>query len=164
MSSLIKEVTKEGAVKEVGIFDPLARYAFTNITNEDFVSGWNGETFTIKPGQTVELPQHLANKFVDELVDKIIINKTKADELAVNQPLYRSPTATDIGIPAKRKIIEDQIIKKLEIDPDEPQFKILRSEVKSQIEADIAKSSEITADISTVTVDQGEFADLGKKS
>lgn len=158
MSSLVE--------KGPTIFNPARKFAFTNITEEDFVSAWNGTPITIKAGQTVELPHHLANKMVDELVDKIMIGEAKLDEVAMleknpSQPLPRSNKGMSLGVPAVRKVWEDKIVKELVVDPEEPQFKILASQVKAELEADMSR--EPGGDVSNVVVNKDEFADLTKK-
>src|ERR1700722_3052553 len=103
MSSLLK--------KTDGLFNPVLKFAFTNITDEDFVSAWNGVPITVKAGQTVTLPHHLAHKLTDELVDKIMITniKTNETEYYKNNPntapnMYRAPSS--LGVPAARKVWE----------------------------------------------------------
>ena len=52
---------------KMGIYNPLLRAAFTNITEEEFVSAWGGEPIKVPAGRTVELPHHLAVKLTKEL-------------------------------------------------------------------------------------------------
>ena len=113
-----------------GMYDPLRRFAFTNITEQPFEVRWDGKSLGIvEPGQTIELPHHLAVKSTVELVDKIIIAETKADEeLHSSTPYYRSPKASRLGVPMARKPYEDKILKEIEVDPNTPEFKILASQ------------------------------------
>lgn len=125
--------------KNQGLFDPSKRFAFTNITTEDFVSAWNGSPITIKAGVTVELPHHLANKLTDELVDKIIIGDAKLDEVTKSQPYYRSPIGMSLGVPAARKVWEDQIVRELAVDEESPQVQVMRAELRAELEAELTK-------------------------
>ena len=45
-----------------GVYNNAARYKVTNITQEVFTSYWGKNPITLKPGQTVSVPQYLANK------------------------------------------------------------------------------------------------------
>lgn len=158
MSSLID--------KNPGIFNPLSRYAVTNITEEPHEVIWNGEVITaLKPHQTIELPHHLANKVVDELVDKIMIGKAKLDEVEMLKqnpaiPNPRSPQGMSLGVPAARKVWEDQIVKEIEVDPDSPEVRLMRSQVKEQILGDMSRSAEKPKPVESVTPALSEFADL----
>ena len=124
--------------KNQGIYHPMKKYAWTNITDEEFVSYFNGARITIKPGQTVKLNQHLADKLTNELVDKIMITNAKADE---NKYYKKNPNtrpndyraASSLGVPAARKVWEDQIVKELPADPDSPEMQIMREEMKIEI-------------------------------
>lgn len=152
--------------KNQGLFDPIKRYAFTNITTEDFTSAWGGAPITVKPNQTIELNQHLANKLTDELVDKIMIGNAKLDEveyykkhpdLAPN--VYRSPKASSLGVPAARKVWEDQIIREMAIDEESPQVAVMRAELRAELRAQL--SNEPSKTPPPVPTSLGEFSELG---
>lgn len=145
--------------KEAGIFNPALRFAFTNITTDDLVSAWDGSPITVKPGQTVELSHHLANKLTDELVDKIMIGAAKLDETTKNQPYYRSPMGSSLGVPGARKVWEDQIVRPLAVDEESPEIQIIRSQIKAELEADMAK--EPGGSVSDIQMNPAEFAELG---
>ena len=129
-------------LEPVGLFNPLARYAFTNITDEDFTSKWDGQVIgPIKPRQTIELPHHLAVKLTKEMVDSIMIGKAKLDEVSVNQPYYRSPQGSAIGVPAARKVWEDQILRELQVDEESPEIQVMRAKIREELIEDMSKRS-----------------------
>jgi len=137
---------KDDILHPEGLFNPAFRFAFTNITEEDFTSYWGGKPITIKPKQTVKLRHHLAVKFLKELVDKIMQGEAKLDEVnfyksnpnsAPNS--YRSPKGLSLGVPAARKVYEDQIIKQLPSEEEGVEFEILKSEFREQLERDLSQ-------------------------
>lgn len=137
---------EEDVLHPNGVFDPLLRFAFTNVSSEDFKSFWNGRPVTVKAGDTVKLTHHLAVKFLKELVDQIIIGEAKLDETNFykNNPnalvnTYRSKKGLDLGIPAKRKEWEDKIIKQLPMEQDALQLEIMRSEFIETLSNDLKK-------------------------
>lgn len=144
--------------KNQGVFDPRRKFAFTNITNEDFHSAWDGSPIVIHPGETVKLDHHLANKFVDEMVDKIMIGEAKLDEVQKNQPYYRSPKGSNLGVPAARKVYEDMIVEELPQEENTAQMQIERLKMREQLQKDLAAqpSSEPPAIPGTIK----EFADI----
>lgn len=132
--------------KDQGVFNPTKRYAFTNITTEDFTSAWGGSPITVKKGQTIELNQHMANKLTNELVDKIIIGNAKFDEVEYykNNPntapnVYRSSKGMSLGVPAARKVWEEKIVRELEVDEESPEIQLMRAQIKEEVMADMAK-------------------------
>lgn len=161
--------------KKDGIFNNAQRFAVTNILEEDFTSQWGGNPFTIAKGKTVSLPMYLANKVVDEMVDKIMITaiKTNETEYYKNNPntapnLYRAPSS--LGVPAARKIWEDKIVKPLAIEEGTTESQLLRMQIKEELENDMNK--EISRDPVPVPMSavgsfssdsMKEFAELGKE-
>lgn len=153
--------------KNDGVFNPLLRFAFTNITTEVFTSAWNGSPITVKPGQTVELSHHLADKMTDELVNKIMIGNAKLDEVEYykknpnTQPnFYRA--ASSLGVPAARKVWEDQIVRKLEVDEESPEIQVMRAQIKEELMSDLSKeksSAPVSMPSSLET-----FSELGKQT
>jgi len=155
MSSLVN--------KNDGVYNPSLRFAFTNITEEDFVSAWGGSPIVVKAGQTVELPHHLADKMTDELVNKIMIGNAKLDEVEYykknpnTQPnMYRA--ASSLGVPAARKIWEDKIVRPLAVDEESPEIQVMRAQIKEEIMNDLKEkpSSQPVA----VPTNISEFAEL----
>ena len=126
-----------------GVYDPSRRFAFTNITAEDFASAWGGQPITVRPSQTIELPHHLAVKLTGELVDKIMIGKAKMDEVASGQAYFRSPQGTSLGVPAARKVWEDQILRELQVDEESPEIQVMRAEIKQEILTDLKNEQSI---------------------
>lgn len=129
-----------------GIFNPLYRFAFTNITKEDLESFWNGRPLKVKAGETVKLTHHLAVKLTKELVDRIMITDVKLNEVNFykNNPntapnMYRAPSS--LGVPAARKIWEDKIIKQLPTEKDEIQLEIMRSEMIEGLTQDLNRQT-----------------------
>ncbi len=148
-----------------GIYDPTRRFAFTNITKEDFTFTWDGQPITIKSGDTVELPHHLAVLATGRLVDDIMIgeiNEATRKAKEVN-PAYLAPNqAGKLGVPGARKPYEDKILKELPRDTDSSQFKILQSQAVEALKADIEKSTPAKK-ISKIDVNPEEFAGVKQK-
>jgi len=142
-----------------GIYDPSKRFAFTNITDDVFTSAWGGQAITIQPGQTIELQHHLAVKLTGELVDKIMIGNAHMDELQKNQPYYRSPQGSSLGVPAARKVWEDQILRELQVDEESPDIQIMRAKIREEILNDIKAEPAVAGSV-PVPTGIGEFADL----
>lgn len=160
-----------------GLYTPGLRFAFTNITDEDFTSHWNKIPITVKPRETIELSDitplpgismghNLAVKMTSELVDKIMINNAKLDEIAKNQPYYRSPQASSLGVPGARKIWEDQILREMGQEEESPAMKMMREQLKQEllgnVEMQPSKES-VTSNISAGIMGGkmvGEFSDI----
>lgn len=128
--------------KTQGVFNPVQRFAFTNITAEDFVSKWDGQPIIVKAGQTVELPHHLADKLTDELVNKIMIGNVKLAEVEYykNNPntapnFYRAPSS--LGVPAARKVWEDKIVRELAVDEESPEIAVMRAQIREELQRDM---------------------------
>lgn len=128
---------------ENGVFDPTRRFAFTNITAEDFRSTWDGRPIDVKAGQTVELPHHLAVKLTGELVDKIMYGEAHMDEVQKNTPYYRSPKYSSVGIPQARKVWEDKILQELDVDQQSPEFQIIASKIGEELKRDMSSEKSI---------------------
>lgn len=126
-----------------GLYDPSKRFAFTNITDEDLISLWAKIPIKVKAHETIEIGpatpiigvgHALAIKMTNELVDKIIMNEAKLDELKhPNEPYYRSNIALTAGVPAARKVYEDKILRELEVGEDSPAIQAMRSQLKEEI-------------------------------
>lgn len=141
-----------------GIYDPIGRYAFTNITEEQFDTAWDSSPISVPAGATIEVGHSQICNFTKQLVDKIIIGNAKLDELAKNQPYYRSPMASDLSIPAKRKYWEDQIARKLAVDEESPQTQVMRSKIREELMADMNR--EPSGGSPQIPTSLTEFADL----
>lgn len=129
-----------------GVYDPSLRFAFTNITEEDFHSAWDSSPIIVKPGETIELPQYLAVKLTRELVDKIMIGNAKLNEVEYYKKYpgttpnsYRAPSS--LGIPEARKVWEDQICRQLAVDEESPQVQVMRAQIKAQLKEDLARET-----------------------
>jgi hypothetical protein len=151
-----------------GIYNPTLRFAFTNITEEEFVSAWNSEPIKIPAGHTVELTHHLAAKLTDELVDKIMIGNAKLNEIEFykNNPnvqinTYRAPSS--LGVPAQRKVWEDQICRLLAEDEESPQTQLMRMKIKEELIRDLSAQPSSGSPLDNAPKNLGEFADLGIK-
>ena len=151
-----------------GIYDPTKRYAWTNVSEEDFASAWNSSPISVKAGDTVELPQHLAVKFTDELVDKLMTQEFKLDEVKMREKnpdllVPRSPRGMSLGVPAARKVYEDMICRELAPDEESPQMQIERARIKeellNQMNAEVSKEPPVTPGS---PLNSSEFAELGK--
>lgn len=140
-----------------GLYDPSKRFAFTNITAEVFESAWDGQKIIVNPSQTIELTHHLAVKLTGELVDKIMIGNAKLDELQHKEPYFRSPQGTSLGVPAARKVWEDQILRELQVDEESPEIQIMRAKIREELISDMKK--EPSKEGVTAPTSVGEFAD-----
>lgn len=123
------------------VFNPAWRFAWTNITDEVFTSHWNKEPIIVQPHQTIELPHHLAVKMTKELVDKIMMNEAKMDELEKNQPYYRSPKGASLGVPAARQVWEEQIVRQMEVDEQSPEMQMMKIQIKEELQRDMAQEN-----------------------
>ena len=157
-----------------GLFNPSLRFAFTNISDEDFISHWDKVPVTVKAHETIELSvttpipgvsgHALAVKFTGELVDKIMINEAKMDELKSKDINYRSPKGTSLGVPAVRKVYEDQILRELSIDEESPAIQSLRNQMKKEILSGGKEKQTTLPPTTTAPKSVEDFADLTKKT
>lgn len=148
-------------VKE-GIYDPTRRFAFTNISDSDYKLRWDSKDLvTVKPGESVELPHHLAVMATGELVDRIMMAETKADEDAhAGTPYYRSPKGIAMSVPEARKPFEDKVLRELPVDQASSQFKIMQSKFVEELKTDL--TAETSKPISKISVNPTEFAEIQK--
>jgi hypothetical protein len=144
-----------------GVFDPSLRFAFTNITGEDFISAWGGSPIVVKAGETVELPHHLAIKLTGELVDKIMTQEIKEEESKVGTPYYRSPRGSSIGVPSARKVYEDKILRKLAPDEESVQAQLMRAKLKAELLADMEKKEGVATEPMPSSIN--EFAQIKRQ-
>lgn len=153
-------------LEPTGLFNPALRFAFTNVTDADFTSLWDGRPITVKPGQTVELPHHLAVKMTGELVDSIMMGESKAEEdvqrTKLNDPYWRSPKGMSLGVPAARKPYEDRILRQLDADEESPELQVLRMQIRSELEADLARQPGVPDQAPPSGI--AEFAQLGQQA
>lgn len=157
-----------------GIHTPGLRFAFTNITTGEFHSSWDGNPIIIQPGQTIEISDltpipgagmghTLADLMTDQLIDQIIMGQAKLDEVAKNQPYYRSPEGMNLGVPAARKVWEDQIIRPLEPDEESTEIRAIRSQLKTQLEQDMSRKEGVSyTDETPKSIE--EFAQIKSKN
>lgn len=139
-----------------GLYNPTLRFAFTNITDEEFTSFWGGQPIAIKPGKTVELTHHLAVKLTKELVDKIMQGLTRIGGEQTKKE------GTSLGVPSARKIWEDRIVKELRPDEESPEIQVMRAELKAEILAQ--QNKEQRSEPVHVPTSLEEFADLTVKN
>ena len=143
-----------------GLFNPTLRFAFTNITEEDFKSYWNGSPIIVKAGQTVELSHHLAVKMTKEIVDKIMLQEVKIDDEAhADVPYYRSPRGMNLGVPAARKVWEDKVVRMLEPDEESPEIQVIKAQLKAEILA-AQNKEQIQTEPVHIPTSLNEFAEL----
>lgn len=154
---------KDYVLTPEGVFNPLLRFAFTNITEEPFVSAWDGSPINVPAGATIELPHHLAVKLTKELVDKIMIGNAKLDEVTKDQPYYRSPIGSSLGVPAARRVWEDKICRQLEVDEESPQIQVMRAKIREELMHDLKAEPSSGSPLDNAPASMSEFADLTKK-
>lgn len=138
-----------------GIYDASKRFAFTNIRDTDFTFKWDGKPITVKAGETIELPHHLAVLATLQLTDEIMIKGFKESN---PDPLKPSPQGTSLGVPAARAYWEQKILRELEVDEESPQITIMRMKIKEELERDLNK--EKSKPVESIAVGQSEFAEL----
>lgn len=133
-----------------GMFNPLRRFAFTNITDDLFTFHWDGKPISVKAHDTIELPHHLAFIAVTRLVDKIMINEAKRDEEEGKKVdrFYRGKNM--MGVPQARKVYEDKIVRELAVDEESPQIAVLRTQIRDQVLADIENSNKKSAPVESI--------------
>lgn len=160
---------KEDLLHPEGLYNPGLRFAFTNITEEDFTSYWGGQPIVVKAGQSVELTHHLAVKLTKELVDKIMYGEATLDEVNYykNNPntapnAYRSPKGSMVGVPAARKVWEDKVCHLMSQDEESPEVQVMRAELRAEILAGMNKEP-VSAEPVRVPSSLNEFAELGKQ-
>lgn len=104
-----------------GMYNPVVRFAFTNILDENFVSAWNSRPYVVKPRETVKLPHHLAAKFTREIVD-ILMNRDNKGLL--------------MAVPENRKPYENKVLSML---PQEEsmEMEVMKNEFIEELERDI---------------------------
>lgn len=131
--------------KKEGIYDPTKRGAFTNWSDEDFVGVWAGEGITIKPGQTVTLPEHLAIKFTQEFVDREMVrNEMKNFVPSAKWPTYEESEKTMVGIPSARTPYEKKTLRWLERSDESAEMQLLRMQVFEEVKRDFTATPSTT--------------------
>lgn len=155
---------KELLHPEIGVYNPALRFAFTNITEEEFESAWGGQPIKIPAGKTVELSHHLAVKLTKEIVDKIMIGEAKLDEVANNKgnPYYRSPKGMSLGIPSAREVWEKKVVRLLDVDEESPEMQTVRSKIREELLSDFEASKQPTSSSIQLPNSLNEFADINK--
>lgn len=148
-----------------GVYDPTRRFAFTNITSEEFTFKWGDSPIKVKAGETLELPHHLAVLATTRLVDNIMNKEINEEEVKMRaetrNPHYRSPRGLSPGIPAAREPYETKILRELKPDEtkiSESQLGVIRSELKETLVKDM--KAEPAPSISKLTVANKEFEDI----
>lgn len=140
-----------------GVYDITKRYAFTNVLDEDFTSHWDKIPIVVKAGQTIEISnstpihgagQAIAYKMTKEMVDKIMTEGIRVEEAAAkttsNNPYYRSPRASSLGVPMARKPYEDQILKELSPDEESPDIQAERKRLLAEITQGVEAKTEVS--------------------
>ena len=142
-----------------GLYNPARRFAFTNITDEEFKSAWDGQPITVKPHQTIELPHHLMVKLTEELVNNLILGKAVVDEKAnSDKPYYRSNIRNSQFIPAMRKQYEDQIVRELAVDEESPEIQMMRLQIRDELKRDLERKEGVPSEPTPASIE--EFAQI----
>lgn len=160
---------KDTIMNPEGLYNPLLRFAFTNISESPFTIMWDNKVVTtLKGGETVELPHYLAVVATKALVDSIMIGNAKMDEIAYykanpnTQPnMYRA--ASSLGVPAARKVWEDKICRVLEVDEESPQVQVMRSQIREELMKDLKAEPSQGSPLENAPTSVQDFADLTKK-
>ena len=159
-------MAKDSLLNPEGLYNPLLKFAFTNITETPFVIMWDGKVVTtIKGGESVELPHYLAVSATKQLVDLIMIGNAKLDELSYykNNPntqpnMYRASSA--LGVPAARKVWEDQICRLMETDEESPQVQVMRATIREELMKDLSAQPSAGSPLDNAPRSVSDFADL----
>lgn len=149
-----------------GIYNPLLKFSFTNISEAPFEIKWDGAVVTtLKGGETVELPHYLAVTATKALVDMIMIGNAKLDEITYykNNPntqpnMYRASSA--LGVPAARKVWEDQICRVMAVDEESPQVQVMRATIKAELMKDLQAQPSQGSPLENAPTSLSDFADL----
>lgn len=175
MASFLDKVRDaNGKMIDRGMYDPSKRYGFKNITDEPFTFTWDSNPITIKPGVEVTLPEHLALMATHKLVDQIILNESRAEEIKMRKEYHdqywESSIGKSRGVPSFRKPYEDKILRELKLDEDSPEVQVMRAQVKEQVLNDLKKGQERPAPIEAAATSivgdltsSTEFPDIPKK-
>lgn len=159
-------MSKETLMNPEGLYNPLLKFAFTNITETPFDIIWDGKIVTtLKAGETVELNHYLAVACTKRLVDLIMIGNANLTELEYykNNPntqpnMYRSPSS--LGVPAARKVWEDQICRLMEVDEESPQVQIMRATIREELMKDMSAQPSQGSPLENAPTRVEDFADL----
>lgn len=150
-----------------GVFNPSLRFAFTNITNEEFRSMWGGVPIVVQPHETIEISyttpivgvgHALAVKMANELIDKIMINDIKLDEVSMNIPYARSSKGMLLGVPAARLPFEQQILRVMEAEEESPATQSIRNMVIEELKADMGREQGVPSEPAPSSLE--EFSQL----
>lgn len=122
-----------------GIYDPLRQFAITNINDEDYELLWDSKVVArLKPGDTVQLPHHLAVIAAVQIADIAIFKEIHEDEKAhASTPYYKSPKGSNLYIPNARKPYEDRIIKEIDVDTTAVQYQVIAAQKREEILSDL---------------------------
>lgn len=84
------------------------RFAVNNWTDRDFVHKWNGESVTIKAGETKEFDMAIAHHFTKHLVDREMDKDGKSASMGIDEArkVYEEKTITGIGGAVKPELEE----------------------------------------------------------
>ncbi len=122
------------------LYDNTQRYKFTNIDDEPFVGLWDGREFvTVKPGQSVTLPEAQAITYAKDLCTRVM-QKEEKEKFVPNAraATWEESDRSRVGIPMARKPYEDRIVQKLSTDEDSPETQALRSEIREELLRDLS--------------------------
>lgn len=129
-----------------GMYNPIVRFAFTNDSNQPFVSYWDSGKITIQPHDTVKLEHHLAQKFTRELVDRLM------DEDGKGALRF---------IKANRKPYEDRILSFLPIETGTT-MEVIKSKFVAQLAADASR--QVGVRMTQPEMPKMDFNDLTKQN
>lgn len=162
--------------KKSGVYDITKTYAVKNITDKPFTFRWNSNPMTIQQGKELNMPEHFMIVAVTKMVDEIMQEETRVEEVEMRKqlrdPYWRSPKGIALGVPAARKVYEDKIVREVKLDESDPQTQVRKVQLKEEIMGDILNSQKPPAPIESalagIASTDGsafpkEFADIGAK-
>lgn len=140
----LKGATVQDFLYFEGMFNPVLRFSFTNVLDEDFRSAWNSKPYVVKAHQSVKLPHYLAQKFTKEIVDKMMQNDKKGLAMAV---------------PAERKPYEDKVLALLPSE-ETTELEVIRDEFIEQVKRDSSRREGVADEQSPAVAPTMDFEDL----
>lgn len=120
---VIKGTTIQDYLYMEGMYNPVLRFAFTNILDTEFHSAWNSKPYVIPAHASVKLPHYLAAKFTKEIVDIMMNHENKGLLMAV---------------PANRKPYEDKVLSLLP-DEDSLEMQIIKNDFIEEVKRDSSR-------------------------
>lgn len=119
----------------------------------------------MKAGEKIELPHHLALLATKKLVDQIMMEETREEEIKTRaenkNPYWVSPKGVAVGVPAAREPYEKKVLRELTMGESkitESQMGIIRSELKDTLTKDMKAAP--AGPIESINLPKTEFEEI----